>query len=155
MEEAEKREFAEGEAETAEERPADPEAERDELNGEPELLYGEDKKPGKSMIRPGEGGEIVSGSTAVSLTDRDRMTLSRIRDLAAETPEVIEALMKADDTPAMVKVRIIDMIWDRAFGKPEATVNFNQAGRSMEASEMRIQALIRSFRAQEEAGEEH
>ena len=76
------------------------------LNELPELLYGEDKKPGKTGIRPADSGEIVSGSTAISLTDRDRMTLGRIRDLAAETPEVIGALMRADDTPAMVKVRM-------------------------------------------------
>ena len=95
MDGMEKQGFSEAEAETEE-----------SLNEMPEVLYSEDKKPGKNGIRPAEGGEIVSGSTAVSLTDRDRMTLGRIRDLAAETPEVIGALMRADDTPAMVKDRM-------------------------------------------------
>ena len=96
MEEKEKLETVE-EQETAE-----------NLTELPELLYGEDKKPGKTGIRPADSGEIItgSGSAAVSLTDRDRMTLGRIRDLAAETPEVIGALMRADDTPAMVKDRM-------------------------------------------------
>ncbi len=56
------------------------------LNELPEMLYAEDKRPGKNAIRAIGNGEMISGNenTALSLTDRDKMTLGKIRDLAAD-----------------------------------------------------------------------
>ena len=83
---------------------------------------------------------------------RDQRTLEQIRNLASETPDVMRTLLRSTKTPAMAKIRLIEIILDRAFGKAEATVNVNATTRSLEASETRIEALIRAIRV--ESGEE-
>ena len=108
----------------------------------PELLYAEDAAPGRNMramIRGGEGSK--------DLTDRDKNTLQRIRDLAEETPTAMADILRDDKVPATAKIRLIEIILDRAYGKAEATVNLNAAATSLEASEMRIEALVRSIQA--------
>ena len=111
----------------------------------PELLYAKDAAPGRNMramIRSGEGSK--------DLTDRDKNTLQRIRDLAEETPTAMADILRDDKVPATAKIRLIEIILDRAYGKAEATVNLNAAATSLEASEMRIEALVRSMRLVDE-----
>ncbi len=83
---------------------------------------------------------------------RDQRTMEQIRELASETPDVMRSLLRSVKTPAMAKIRLIEIILDRTFGKAEATVNVNSTTRSVEASETRIEALIRAIRV--ENGEE-
>ena len=107
---------------------------------ETELMYAEDAAPGtknlREYVRDGAGG----------LTERDRATLGRFRELAASVPATIEDMLRDEKLPAMARIRLIEIIMDRAYGKAEATVNVNGNVNGIEASEMRIEALVRSLK---------
>ena len=107
---------------------------------ETEWMYAEDAAPGtknlREYVRDGVGG----------LTERDRATLGRFRELAASVPATIEDMLRDEKLPAMARIRLIEIIMDRAYGKAEATVNVNGNVNGIEASEMRIEALVRSLK---------
>ena len=107
---------------------------------EAEWMYAEDAAPGsknlREYVRDGAGG----------LTERDRATLGRFRELAASVPATIEDMLRDEKLPAMARIRLIEIIMDRAYGKAEATVNVNGNVNGIEASEMRIEALVRSLK---------
>ena len=107
---------------------------------ETEWMYAEDTAPGtknlREYVRDGAGG----------LTERDRATLGRFRELAASVPATIEDMLRDEKLPAMARIRLIEIIMDRAYGKAEATVNVNGNVNGIEASEMRIEALVRSLK---------
>ena len=105
-----------------------------------ELLYAEDAAPGRNLR------EVIRAQAAAELTEQDRNTLKSIKDLAAETPAVMENMLRNEKLPAMAKVRLIEIILDRAYGKATETVNVNGAAAGIEASEMRIEALVRRIR---------
>ena len=103
-------------------------------------MYAEDAAPRRDLravIRAGNGN---------GLTETDRATLRKFRELAAETPMAIEAMMRDQKLPAMARIRLIEMILERAYGKAEATVNVNGAVAGIEASEMRVEALVRKMK---------
>ena len=107
---------------------------------EAEWMYAEDAAPGsknlREYVRDGAGG----------LTERDRATLGRFRELAASVPATIEDMLRDEKLPAMARIRLIEIIMDRAYGKAEATVNVNGNVNGIEASEMRVEALVRSLK---------
>ena len=107
---------------------------------ETEWMYAEDAAPGtknlREYVRDGAGG----------LTERDRATLGRFRELAASVPATIEDMLRDEKLPAMARIRLIEIIMDRAYGKAEATVNVNGNVNGIEASEMRVEALVRSLK---------
>ena len=106
----------------------------------PPVRRAEDAAPGtknlREYVRDGVGG----------LTERDRATLGRFRELAASVPATIEDMLRDEKLPAMARIRLIEIIMDRAYGKAEATVNVNGNVNGIEASEMRIEALVRSLK---------
>ena len=106
----------------------------------PPVRRAEDAAPGtknlREYVRDGAGG----------LTERDRATLGRFRELAASVPATIEDMLRDEKLPAMARIRLIEIIMDRAYGKAEATVNVNGNVNGIEASEMRIEALVRSLK---------
>ena len=109
---------------------------------------------GDGSVCPSPLGSTQTEPSPLSLPApavRDQRTLEQIRNLASETPDVMRTLLRSTKTPAMAKIRLIEIILDRAFGKAEATVNVNATTRSLEASETRIEALIRAIRV--ESGE--
>ena len=106
----------------------------------PPVRRAEDAAPGsknlREYVRDGVGG----------LTERDRATLGKFRDLAASVPATIEDMLRDEKLPAMARIRLIEIIMDRAYGKAEATVNVNGNVNGIEASEMRVEALVRSLK---------
>ena len=115
---------------------------------ETEWMYAEDAAPGsknlREYVRDGAGG----------LTERDRATLGKFRDLAASVPATIEDMLRDEKLPAMARIRLIEIIMDRAYGKAEATVNVNGNVNGIEASEMRVEALVRSLKLEGNGYEE-
>ncbi len=133
----------EGGAGSPEEIPAEQQPEAAcEDSGQPELLYAEDAAPGRNLK------EVIRAQAAAELTEQDRKTLMSIKDLAAETPAMMENMLRNEKLPAMAKIRLIEIILDRAYGKATETVNVNAAGNGIEASEMRVEALVRSIRVE-------
>ncbi|MER2025224.1 MAG: hypothetical protein ABS879_06350 [Eubacteriales bacterium] len=49
-------------------------------------------------------------------------------------------------TPAVVKVRIMEIILERTFGKPEAAIRLSTAQQNVEAAQERISAIVSQIR---------
>ena len=107
---------------------------------ETELLYGQDAAPGRNLK------EVIRAGVNPGLTERDRNTLMKFRELAAQVPQTIAEMMRKDDLPAMARIRLIELVLDRAYGKAEATVNVNGNLGGLEAAEMRVEAMVRSLK---------
>lgn len=54
--------------------------------------------------------------------------LEDIRALARQVPAVLERMLLDDSTPPTNRIRIIEMILERTFGKAEAAVRTEKAG---------------------------
>ena len=67
-------------------------------------------------------------------TPEQRDALEAVKSLAPDAVETMERLLKAEDTPAALKVRIAEIVLDRAYGKPKqsADVNFPHYGEDFE-----------------------
>ena len=61
-------------------------------------------------------------------------------------PRYMKAMLKNPRTPAMAKIRLMEIILERTYGKPEESVTVKSSPLSLEASEARIEALIRTIR---------
>ena len=116
------------------------EADTEDAGGNSELLYGQDAAPGRNLK------EVIRAGVNPGLTERDRNTLMKFRELAEQVPQTIAEMMRNNDLPAMARIRLIELILDRAYGKAEATVNVNGNVNGLEASTMRVEALVRSLK---------
>lgn len=56
------------------------------------------------------------------LSEAEKDALAEIRSLAADVPEKLRALLNGPKTPATVKLKAIELILDRTYGKPDSTV---------------------------------
>lgn len=63
-------------------------------------------------------------------TPEQRDALEAVKSLAPEAVETMARLLRAKDTPSALKVRIAEIVLDRAYGKPKqsADVNLPQYG---------------------------
>ena len=72
----------------------------------------------------------------------DRMdSLNEIRGLAPEVVNQMERMLHDDRTPAMVKVRIMEIILERTYGRPEASIKLTTAQQNVEAAQARLEAI--------------
>jgi len=73
----------------------------------------------------------------------DRMdSLNEIRGLAPEVVNQMERMLHDDRTPAMVKVRIMEIILERTYGRPEASIKLTTAQQNVEAAQARLEAIF-------------
>lgn len=56
------------------------------------------------------------------MTDEERDALAEIKTLAASVPDKMRSMLNSAKTPPAVKVKIIEIILDRTYGKPDSTV---------------------------------
>ena len=56
------------------------------------------------------------------LSEAEKDVLAEIKSLAADVPEKLRALLNGKKTPAAVKLKAIELILDRTYGKPDSTV---------------------------------
>ena len=81
----------------------------------------------------------------------DRMdSLDEIRVLATEVVRQMDEMLRKDKVPPMVKVRIMEIILERTFGKPETSVRLTSAQQNVEAAQARIAAIVSSIRLSDE-----
>jgi hypothetical protein len=69
-------------------------------------------------------------------------SLDEIRDLAPEVVRQMGEMLGNAKVPAMVKVRIMEMILERTYGKPEASVRLTSAQQNVEAAQARLEAIF-------------
>ena len=69
-------------------------------------------------------------------------SLEEIRKMVPDVVSQIERMMHDDRTSAMVKVRLMEMVLERTFGRPEASVKLTTAQQGVEAAQARIAAIV-------------
>jgi len=69
-------------------------------------------------------------------------SLNEIRGLAPEVVNQMERMLHDDRTPAMVKVRIMEIILERTYGRPEASIKLTTAQQNVEAAQARLEAIF-------------
>ena len=74
--------------------------------------------------------------------DERMESLNEIRSLAAEAVRQMEDMLGNPKTSPMVKIRIMEMILDRTFGRPEAAVKLSTTQQNVEAAQARLEAIF-------------
>ena len=83
----------------------------------------------------------------------DRMdSLDEIRELAPEVVRQMDEMLRKDKVPPMVKVRIMEIILERTYGKPETSIKLTNAQHNVEAAQERIAAIVENIRKKREEG---
>ena len=82
--------------------------------------------------------------------DENMESLSEIRRLTPEVVHMMDEMLHSNKIPAMVKVRIMEMILERTYGKPEASVRLTSAQQNVEAAQARIAAIVSAIRLEDE-----
>ena len=103
-----------------------------------EILRGENGQflPGKS---PNPGGRP-------KMTEDERDALEEIRKLAPGVADRMVALLDNARTPAIAKVRILEIILERTYGKPETAIKLNADIQSNETARARLEAIAARIR---------
>lgn len=106
----------------------------------------------------GPDGRFLQGNTAArnKLTGEQREALEEIRNLAPKVAQKMADMLEDDTVPAVAKIKIMDIILDRTYGKAEAAVKVDvEQHISAEAARARLEAIAVRIRAElhgEEAG---
>ncbi len=69
-------------------------------------------------------------------------SLDEIRSLAPEVAEQMTNLLRNPNTSPMVKVRIMEIILERTYGKPETSIKLTNAQQNVEAAQERLEAIF-------------
>ncbi len=106
--------------------------------GQVEILRGEKGQflPGKS---PNPGGRPKQ-------TEEEKDALMEIRKLAPGVAEKMTELLNNPRVPAIAKVRILEIILERTYGKPETAIKLNSDAQSNEAARARLEAIAARIR---------
>ena len=79
-------------------------------------------------------------------TWEQQAALEEIRKLAPRAAEKMAAMLDDDDVPPVVKVRILEIILERTYGKPEAAVRMSVETQTPEAARARLEAIAARIR---------
>ena len=90
-----------------------------------------------------DAGLIFVGGDRV---DENMESLSEIRRLTPEVVHMMDEMLHSNKIPAMVKVRIMEIVLERTFGKPEAAIRLSTAQQNVEAAQERISAIVSQIR---------
>lgn len=79
-------------------------------------------------------------------TEEEKALMQQIRTLGPKTYETMNEMLESKRTPAVAKVKLIEIILAYILGKPDSTVKLETtAEQTIEASE-RIERIVRSIR---------
>ena len=76
--------------------------------------------------------------------------MEEIRELAPEVVRQMGNMLSNTKTSPMVKVKIMEMILERTYGKPEASIKLSNAQQNVEAAQERIAAIVGKIREKRE-----
>ena len=77
-------------------------------------------------------------------------SLDEIRRMAPDVVNKMGEMLGSPKVPAAVKVRIMEMVLDRTFGRPEAAIKLTNAQQNVEAAQERIAAIVENIRKKRE-----
>ena len=72
--------------------------------------------------------------------------MEEIRELAPEVVRQMGNMLSNTKTSPMVKVKIMEMVLERTYGKPEASIKLSNAQQNVEAAQERIAAIVQRIR---------
>lgn len=103
-----------------------------------EILRGDNGQflPGKS---PNPGGRPKQ-------TEEEKDALAEIRKLAPGVAAKMTEMLNNARVPAIAKVRILEIILERTYGKPETAIRLNGEAQSAEAARARLEAIAARIR---------
>lgn len=102
-------------------------------------------------IRRGEKGYFLPGQSPnpggrPKKTEDERDALEEIRKLAPGVADKMAEMLAAPRVPAIAKVRIMEIILERTYGKPETAIRLNGEAQSAEAARARLEAIAARIR---------
>ena len=114
-------------------------------------IFGEEISQEPPEVLRDRDGRFLPGSSGnpsgkQKPTWEEREALEEIKKLAPGVAGRMTALLDDENTPANVKVRIMEIILERTYGKPEAAIKLKAEVRSGEASRARLEAIAARIR---------
>ena len=114
-------------------------------------MFGEEIAPAQPEVLRDRNGQFLLGVSGnpggkQKPTREEREALEAVKSLAPGVADRMTALLDDDKTPAQVKVRIMEIILERTYGKPEAAIKLDADVRSGEASRARLEAIAARIR---------
>ena len=102
-------------------------------------------------IRRGENGQFLPGKSPnpggrPKQTEEEKDALEEIRKLAPGVAAKMTELLNNPRVPAIAKVRILEIILERTYGKPETAIKLNADIQSSEAARARLEAIAARIR---------
>ncbi len=106
-------------------------------------------------ILRGENGQFLPGQSPnpggrKKQTEEEKDALEEIRKLAPGVAERMVKLLDNSKVPAIAKVRILEIILERTYGKPETAVRLNADIQNNEAARARLEAIAARIRLEVE-----
>ncbi len=105
----------------------------------------------QAEVKRGKNGQFLPGQSGnpsgrSKQTEEEKDALEEIRKLASGVAARMVALLDNPRVPAIAKVRILEIILERTFGKPETSLKLTSAQQSVEAAQARIAAIVSRIR---------
>ena len=101
------------------------------------------KRGANGQFLPGQSGNPSGRSKN---TDEGMAALEEIKKLAPGVAKKMNELLENPKVPAIAKVRILEIILERTYGKPETALKLTTAQQSVEAAQARIAAIVSHIR---------
>ena len=122
-------------------------------------IFGEEIPSEQPEVQRDRDGRFLPGcsgnpSGRQKPTWEEREALEEIKKLAPGVAGRMTKLLDSEKTPANVKVRILEIILERTYGRPEAAIKLKTELQSNEASRARLEAIAARIRLEvdEDAG---
>ena len=117
----------------------------------PEVLAIPAETPEEGLIRRDGVGRYLPGQSGnpsghPRRTWEQQAALEEIRKLAPRAAEKMAAMLDDEKVPPVVKVRILEIILERTYGKPEAAVRMSVDTQTPEAARARLEAIAARIR---------
>ena len=114
-------------------------------------MFGEEIPQEPPEVQRDRDGKFLPGSSGNPSGKRKptwegREALEEIKKLAPGVADRMKKLLDSDKTPANVKVRIMEIILERTYGRPEAAIKLKADMQSGEASRARLEAIAARIR---------
>ena len=108
-------------------------------------------EPQPLEIRRGEKGQFLPGQSPnpggrPKKTEEEKDALEEIRKLAPGVAAKMKEMLNSPRVPAIAKVRILEIILERTYGKPETAVRLNADIQSNEQARARLEAIAARIR---------
>ncbi len=109
-------------------------------------------EPYPNRFKPGQSGNPAGRPKK---TKDEEALLSKLKALTPLALEKMEAMLNNDHIAALAKVRLIEIILERTFGKVEAPVKVTNTQETVEAAQAELEAIFAAYPDDAEGGAVH